>query len=96
MPQLFTFRILCDICGTQNGEIILDRKFHNESNVTNEYLNIADARCDADNIKHGTFKEALEKAKAVLGTDEKAEEFAKKFRKKADFDKEIKKISVVQ
>ena len=78
----------CQICGAEVGstysELSLD-----EFRAKN---NIVDQRCSDCNLTHGTFRELLDEYKDKMKEDEsKAEVFVAKNRKRADFDKELKK-----
>lgn len=81
MPK-FTHIIKCHICATPVGTLELESKYRWVQNeLSDDALGIADNRCPSCEAAHGNFKAIVQDLTAFFKDADKAEAFAKDFRK---------------
>ena len=90
----FIHEILCSICGNKQGEIQLSTLKGWNKNVSNDDLNIVDARCDSCESVHGVYADLVKKTMLVLEDPAEAEKFVKQWRKRGEIEQKLKKMGV--
>jgi DNA-directed RNA polymerase subunit RPC12/RpoP len=90
---MITTELKCMICGAKIGQYDFNEDLHPVSKMEKSIADFIDIRCDSCLITHGSFQElTADFIKQTGQTPNEAESFVKANRKRADFDKELKKL----